>query len=231
MPKQCPTDGTSTLKGTIIPNLQPGFGVLLRSQQPGHDPTHGQPMTSRPFSRRGRYVQGAEFRGFACGRASGLSATPLALTPFPSDAYKAGTADPRFMFSHFFVRQTVGLGGGGGNRRIQPDGQFTLPGTDVRAAHHYRWPAEYGGTFRLQHLQPRSAHTIHELGEVPCPPHPDTVGFHGEWFRVESARLGSALVDGFNCPAFRMPRDSTSDDRIFVSGPSGTGENLRWGVF
>jgi high affinity Mn2+ porin len=70
--------------------------------------------------------QGAEFhadflmwQGFGLSNSFGLEAFPNA------DAYKAGSVTPRFMFSHFFVRQTIGLGG---EQEDVPDGQFTLPG-------------------------------------------------------------------------------------------------------
>jgi high affinity Mn2+ porin len=59
------------------------------------------------------------WQGFGLGNSFGLEAFPNA------DAYKAGTVDPRFMFSHFFVRQTIGFGG---EQEDVPDGQFTLPG-------------------------------------------------------------------------------------------------------
>ncbi|QJW92783.1 carbohydrate porin [Frigoriglobus tundricola] len=71
--------------------------------------------------------RGAEFhadllmwQGFGLSNAFGLEASP------DSDAYKAGTVDPRFMFAHFFVRQTFGLGG---EQEDVPDGFLTLPGT------------------------------------------------------------------------------------------------------
>jgi high affinity Mn2+ porin len=71
--------------------------------------------------------RGAEFhadllmwQGFGIGNSFGLEAFPN------SDAFKAGTADPRFMFYHFFVRQTFGLGG---EQEEVPDGPLNLPGS------------------------------------------------------------------------------------------------------
>jgi high affinity Mn2+ porin len=111
---------------TIIPNFQPGFGAQYS----------GPNSLGTDRDRRGTIVAdlffgvpmwyGAEFhvdlllwQGFGLSNSFGLEAFPDA------DAYKAGTVDPRFMFSHFFVRQTFGLGG---EQEDVPNGQFTLPG-------------------------------------------------------------------------------------------------------
>ncbi|HEY1860998.1 MAG TPA: carbohydrate porin, partial [Gemmataceae bacterium] len=111
---------------TVIANLQPGFGALYsgpNSLGPGKD-RRGTISADLYFGVP--LWHGAEFhadllmwQGFGLSDSFGLEAFPNA------DAYKAGTADPRFMFSHFFVRQTFGLGG---EQEDVPDGPFTLPG-------------------------------------------------------------------------------------------------------
>jgi high affinity Mn2+ porin len=111
---------------TIIPSLDPGFGAK-----------YSGPNSLGPQAERTGTVSadlylgvplwcGAEFhadlllwQGFGLSNSFGLEAFPDA------DAYKAGTVDPRFMFSHFFVRQTFGLGG---EQEDVPDGPYTLPG-------------------------------------------------------------------------------------------------------
>jgi high affinity Mn2+ porin len=111
---------------TIIPNLQPGFGALYSGPNSLHtDPDRRATITSDLYLGAPLW-HGAEFhadllmwQGFGLSNSFGLEAFPNA------DAYKAGTADPRFMFSHFFVRQTIGLGG---EQEDVPDGPFTLPG-------------------------------------------------------------------------------------------------------
>jgi high affinity Mn2+ porin len=111
---------------TLIPNFQPGFGALYSG--PNSLPTQA--------SRAGTITadlyfgaplwHGAEFhsdllmwQGFGLGNSFGLENFPN------NDAFKTGTVDPRFMFSHLFVRQTIGLGG---EQEDVPDGFFTLPG-------------------------------------------------------------------------------------------------------
>ncbi len=111
---------------TLIQNFQPGFGAL-----------YSGPNSLQPFRDREGTItadlflgaplwQGAEFHAdFLMWQGFGLSDS-FGLEAFPnSDAYKAGSASPRFMFSHFFARQTIGFGG---EQEDVPDGQFTLPG-------------------------------------------------------------------------------------------------------
>jgi hypothetical protein len=69
---------------------------------------------------------GAEFhtdllmwQGFGLSNSFGLEAFP------DGDAFKTGTQNPRFMFSRFFGRQTIGLGG---EQEDVPDASLTLPG-------------------------------------------------------------------------------------------------------
>src|SRR5262249_53724840 len=111
---------------TIIPNLQPGSGAQYSGPN-----SLGPNRDRRGTISADLYLgvplwHGAEFhadlllwQGFGLSNSFGLEAFPDA------DAYKAGTVDPRFMLSHFFVRQTVGLGG---EQEDVPDGFYTLPG-------------------------------------------------------------------------------------------------------
>jgi high affinity Mn2+ porin len=111
---------------TIIPEFQPGFGALYSGPNSlGTKRDRQGTVTSDVFLGVPLW-HGAEFhadvlmwQGFGLSNSFGLEAFPDA------DAYKAGTPDPRFMMSHFFVRQTLGLGG---EQEDVPDGQFTLPG-------------------------------------------------------------------------------------------------------
>ncbi len=59
------------------------------------------------------------WQGFGLSNSFGLETSPNA------EAYRAGTEDPRFMISRFFVRQNFGMGG---EQEDVPDGQLTLPG-------------------------------------------------------------------------------------------------------
>jgi high affinity Mn2+ porin len=111
---------------TIIPNYQPGFGALYsgpNSLRPGVD---RESTVTSDLLLGVPLWHGAElhadvlmWQGFGLSDSTGLEAFPNA------DAYKAGSVQPRFMLSHFFVRQTLGLGG---EQEEVSDGPFTLPG-------------------------------------------------------------------------------------------------------
>lgn len=111
---------------TIIDEFQPGFNALYSGPNSlGTQKDREGTITADLFLGAPLW-QGAEFhmdvlmwQGFGLSNAFGLEASP------DSDAYKAGSETPRFMASHFFVRQTIGLGG---EQEDVPDGQFTLPG-------------------------------------------------------------------------------------------------------
>jgi len=111
---------------TIIPNFQPPFGAQYSGPNSlSTAPDRRATITSDIFLGVPLWC-GAElhadvlmWQGFGLSNSFGLEAFPDA------DAYKSGTVDPRFMLSHFFVRQTLGLGG---EQEDVPDGQFTLPG-------------------------------------------------------------------------------------------------------
>jgi high affinity Mn2+ porin len=111
---------------TIIPSFQPGFGAKYSGPNSlGTDRDREATITADLFLGAPLW-HGAEFhadllmwQGFGLSNSFGLENFPDA------DAFKAGTATPRFMFSRFFVRQTIGLGG---EQEDVPDGPFTLPG-------------------------------------------------------------------------------------------------------
>ena len=111
---------------TMIENFQPGFNALYSgSNSLGTQKDREGTITADLFLGVPLW-QGAEFhfdllmwQGFGLSNSFGLEAFPN------SDAYKAGTETPRFMASHVFIRQTIGLGG---EQEDVPDGQFTLPG-------------------------------------------------------------------------------------------------------
>jgi high affinity Mn2+ porin len=159
----------------------------------------------------------------------GLSST-FGLEAFPDgDAFKAGTVDPRFMFAHFFVRQTFGLGG---EQEDEPDGPLTLPGKqDVS-----RLTITVGRLSMVDIFDKNTyAHDSHtqfmnwalntnttwDYGQ-------DTIGF-GTGIAFELNQPDWALRYGW----FQMPgrlNGFTSDDRIFM-WPVQTGETTSDGEF
>lgn len=63
------------------------------------------------------HVDALLWQGFGLSHTYGIEAFPN------GDAYKVGTQFPKFMFSHLFIRKTIGLGG---PRESVPDDQLTL---------------------------------------------------------------------------------------------------------
>jgi hypothetical protein len=111
---------------TLIDDFQPGFGALYSGPNSLGTARDREGTITADLFFGAPLWQGAEFhadllmwQGFGLSNSFGLEAFPNA------DAYKAGSEAPRFMFSHFFIRQTIGLGG---EQEDVPDGQFTLPG-------------------------------------------------------------------------------------------------------
>lgn len=111
---------------TIIPFFDAGFGAKYSGPNSLSPEAQRAGTISADLYLGAPLWKGAEFhsdllmwQGFGLSNAFGLEASP------DNDAYKAGTVDPRFMFAHFFVRQTIGLGG---EQEDVPDGPFTLPG-------------------------------------------------------------------------------------------------------
>lgn len=111
---------------TMIEDFQPGFGAQYSGPNSLGTARDREGTITADLFLGAPLWQGAEFhadllmwQGFGLSNSFGLEAFPNA------DAYKAGSETPRFMFSHFFVRQTIGLGG---EQEDVSDGQFTLPG-------------------------------------------------------------------------------------------------------
>jgi Carbohydrate-selective porin, OprB family len=214
---------------TIIPNFQPGFGALYSGPNSLHtDPDRRGTITSDLFIGVPLW-HGAEFhadllmwQGFGLSNSFGLEAFPNA------DAYKAGTEDPRFMFSQFFVRQTVGLGG---EQEDVPDGQFTLPGKrDVSRLTITVGRLDMSSLFdnNTYNHDPHTqfmnwAHTMLSW-DYPA----DTVGFT-TGIAFELNQPDWAMRYGwFQLPS--LPNGFTSDDRIFM-WPVEPGEKTSDGEF
>jgi high affinity Mn2+ porin len=214
---------------TIIPNFQPGFGALYSGPNSLHTaPDRRATVTSDLFLGAPLW-HGAEFhadllmwQGFGLSNSFGLEAFPDA------DAYKAGTADPRFMFSHFFVRQTIGLGG---EQEDVPDGQFTLPGkrdvsrlTVTVGRLNMAELFDYNTYNHDPHSQFMSWASTMLSWDYPA----DTVGFT-TGIAFELNQPDWALRYGwFQLPS--LPNGFTSDDRIFM-WPVEPGEKTSNGEF
>ena len=214
---------------TIIPNFQPGFGALYSGPNSLHtEPDRRGTITSDLFLGVPLW-HGAEFhadllmwQGFGLSNSFGLEAFPNA------DAYKAGTEDPRFMFSHFFVRQTVALGG---EQEDVPDGQFTLPGkrdvsriTITVGRLNMAELFDYNTYNHDPHTQFMSWASTMLSWDYPA----DTVGYT-TGFALELNQPDWAVRYGwFQLPG--LPNGFTSDDRIFM-WPVEPGEKTSDGEF
>jgi high affinity Mn2+ porin len=200
---------------TVIANLQPGFGALYSGPNSlGVAPDRRSTMTADLFLGAPLW-QGAEFhadlllwQGFGLTNSFGLEAFPNA------DAYKAGTVDGRFMFAHFFVRQTIGLGG---DQEEVPDGPFTLPGKrDISRLTITVGRLNMAELFD-NNTYNHDAHTqfMSWAGTMLTWDYPaDTIGFT-TGIAVELNQRDWALRYGwFQLPG--LPNGFTSDDRIFM---------------
>ncbi len=214
---------------TIIPNFQPGFGALYSGPNSlGTAPDRQGTITSDLFFGVPLW-HGAEFhadvlmwQGFGLSNSFGLEAFPNA------DAYKAGTQEPRFMFSHFFVRQTIGLGG---EQEDVPDGQFTLPGKrdvsrlTITAGRLNMAELFDNNTYNHDpHTQFMSWASTTLTWDYPA----DTIGFT-TGIALELNQPDWAVRYGwFQLPS--VPNGFTSDDRIFM-WPVEPGEKTSDGEF
>ena len=214
---------------TILPGFDTGFGAKYsgpnslspQAQRVGTitaDLYNGVPLW-----------KGAEFhsdlllwQGFGLSNSFGLEAFPN------GDAFKTGTVNPRFMFSHFFVRQTFGLGG---EQEDVPDGFFTLPGTrdvsrlTITAGRLSVMDIFDNNTYNHDsHTQFMSWSGSMLNWDFPA----DTIGFT-TGIAIELNQKDWAVRYGwFQLPG--TPNGYTSDDRIFM-WPIESGERTTDGEF
>jgi high affinity Mn2+ porin len=200
---------------TIISNFQPGFGAQYSGPNSLGTARDREGTITADLFLGAPLWPGAEFhfdllmwQGFGLSNSFGLEAFPDA------DAYKSGTATPRFMASHLFVRQTVGLGG---EQEDVPDGQFTLPGKrDVSRITITAGRLNMAELFD-QNTYNHDAHTqfMSWAGTMLTWDYPaDTIGFT-TGLSIELNQPDWALRYGwFQLP--RFPNGFTSDDRIFM---------------
>jgi high affinity Mn2+ porin len=111
---------------TLIPQFDPGFSAKYSGPNSLNPSRDRQATITADLYTGAPLWNGAEFHAdLLMWQGFGLSGT-FGLEAFPDgDAFKAGTVTPRFMFAHFFVRQTLGLGG---EQEDVPDGPLTLLG-------------------------------------------------------------------------------------------------------
>ena len=214
---------------TVIPNFQPGFGAKYSGPNSlGTDPDRQGTISGDLFFGVPLW-HGAElhadillWQGFGLSNSFGLENFPDA------DAYKAGSADPRFMLSHFFVRQTFGLGG---EQEEVPDGQFTLPGkrdisrlTITAGRLNMAELFDYNTYNHDPHTQFMSWASTMLTWDYPA----DTIGFT-TGISLELNQPDWAIRYGwFQLPSH--PNGFTSDDRIFT-WPVEPGEQTSDGEF
>jgi high affinity Mn2+ porin len=222
---------------TVVPDFHPGFGALYsgpNSLSPA--PERTGTVTADAYLGAPLW-QGAEFhldlllwQGFGLSNTFGLESFPDA------DAFKVGTDTPRFMFSHFFVRQTFGLGG---EQEDVPDGPLTLPGKqDVSRL-----------TITVGRLSPTD---MFDQNTYDHDPHTQFFSWAGTmltWdYPQDTVGFTTGIAFELNQPHwtlrygwFQMPGTEngfTSDDRIFMwpivepsDGPTTDGEFWKsWGM-
>jgi high affinity Mn2+ porin len=214
---------------TIIDDFQPGFGALYSGPNSLGTARDREGTITADLFFGAPLWQGAEFhadllmwQGFGLSNSFGLEAFPNA------DAYKAGSEAPRFMFSHFFIRQTIGLGG---DQEDVPDGQFTLPGKrdisrlTITAGRLNMAELFDQNTYNHDpHTQFMSWASTMLTWDYPA----DTIGFT-TGLALELNQPNWALRYGwFQLPG--LPNGFTSDDRIF-SYPVEPGEVTSDGNF
>ncbi len=200
---------------TIIDNFQPGFSALYSGPNSLGTARDREGTITADLFFGAPLWQGAEFhadflmwQGFGLSNSFGLEAFPDA------DAYKAGSETPRFMFSHFFARQTIGFGG---EQEDVPDGQFTLPGKrdisrlTITAGRLNMAELFDNNTYNHDpHTQFMSWASTNLTWDYPA----DTIGYT-TGIALELNQRDWALRYGwFQLPS--VPNGLTSDDRIFL---------------
>jgi high affinity Mn2+ porin len=214
---------------TLIPSFNPGLSAKYSGPNSFGPNKDRQGTISADLYLGAPLWHGAEFhadmllwQGFGLSNTFGLEAFPNA------DAYKAGTAAPRFMFSHFFVRQTFGLGG---EQEDVPDGAFTLPGkrdvsrlTITAGRLNVAELFDYNTYNHDAHTQFMSWASTMLTWDYPA----DTIGFT-TGIALELNQPDWAVRYGwFQLPS--VPNSLTSDDRIFLY-PVEPGEKTSTGEF
>jgi hypothetical protein len=200
---------------TIVPEFQPQFPAKYSGPNSLNSSGQIQGTTTADLFLGAPLWQGAEFhadllmwQGFGLSNTFGIEVDPN------GDAYKAGTQIPRFMFSRFFIRQTVGLGG---EQEDILDGQLTLPGKqDVS-----RLTITFG---RM------SMADIFDRNTYNHDPHTQFFGFSGinpAWdYPSDTVGYTTGIAFELNQPDWAVrygwyqmpstPNGFTSDDRIFM---------------
>jgi high affinity Mn2+ porin len=214
---------------TLIPSFDAGFGAKYSGPNSLSPIADRQGTISSDLFLGVPLWCGAEFhadllmwQGFGLSNSFGLEAFP------DSDAYKAGSSDPRFMFSHFFVRQAFGLGG---EVEDVPDGQFTLPGerdvsrfTVTVGRLNMAEVFDYNTYNHDPHTQFMSWASTMLTWDYPA----DTIGYT-TGIALELNQPDWAVRYGwFQLPG--MPNGFTADDRIF-NYPVEPGETTTDGEF
>jgi len=200
---------------TLIQNFDPGIRALYSGPNSLSTQRDREGTISADLFFGAPLWQGAEFHAdFLMWQGFGLS-NSFGLEAFPdSDAYKAGSANPRFMFSHFFARQTIGLGG---EQEDVPDGQFTLPGkrdisrVTITAGRLNMAELFDQNTYNHDpHTQFMSWASTMLTWDYPA----DTIGFTtGLAFELNQPNW-AVRYGWFQLPS--IPNGFTSDDRIFL---------------
>jgi high affinity Mn2+ porin len=214
---------------TIIPSFDAGFPARYSGPNSLSPNAQRQGTVTSDIFLGIPLWEGASFhtdllmwQGFGLSNSYGLEAFPNA------DAYKAGTSDPRFMFSHFFLRQDFGLGG---EQEDVPDGPLTLPGK--RDISRFTVTAgrlsvselfDYNTYNHDPHSQFMSWSSTMLSWDFPA----DTIGYT-TGIALELNQPDWALRYGwFQLPG--NPNGFTSDDRIFAY-PVSSGEKTSDGEF
>ena len=214
---------------TIVPEFQPGFRAKYSGPNSLDPNGQIQGTTTADLFLGVPLWRGAEFhadllmwQGFGLSNSFGIEVQPN------GDAYKAGTQTPRFMFSRFCVRQTIGLGG---EQEDVPDGQLTLPGQqDVSRLTITVGRMSMADIFDRNtynhdpHTQFFGFSAINVAWDYPS----DTVGYTtGIAFELNQPDW-AVRYGWFQMPS--TPNGFTSDDRIFM-WPIEAGEETSDGEF
>jgi high affinity Mn2+ porin len=202
-------------QATVVPEFQPQFPSRYSGPNSLNSSGQIQGTVTADLFLGAPLWHGAEFhadllmwQGFGLSNTFGIEVDPN------GDAYKAGTQIPRFMFSRFFVRQTIGLGG---EQEDVPDGQLTLAGKqDVSRV------VITAGRMSMADIFDKNSYN-HD-------PHTQFFGFSGinpAWdYPSDTVGYTTGIAFELNQPDWALrygwyqmpstPNGFTSDDRIFM---------------